>query len=167
MRPGHLTKCFRHGCAFRLSVLTCLAKKSTKTRRRKKKKKSVYGSSEGLVGFCLNGGLECFAKAACGWGEARRRVSLGLCLHTAAQKAWLSSHPLPETPCFHLMHFALRKKKVIERDETASTRHLVCFHTNTDLYAWALEDWWEVLALYVLGCRTDFKNFICTFVAIK
>lgn len=113
MRPGHLTKCFRHGCAFRLSVLTCLAKKSTKTRRRKKKKKSVYGSSEGLVGFCLNGGLECFAKAACGWGEARRRVSLGLCLHTAAQKAWLSSHPLPETPCFHLMHFALRKKKLL------------------------------------------------------
>lgn len=29
--------------------------------------KSVYGSSEGLSGFCLNRGLECFAKAACGW----------------------------------------------------------------------------------------------------
>lgn len=56
MRPGHLLKVFH----------TCLAEKSMKTRRRKKKKKSVYGSSEGLAGLCLNGGLECFAKATCG-----------------------------------------------------------------------------------------------------
>lgn len=33
------------------------------------------------------------------------------------------------------------------RDETASTGHLVCFHTNTIPYASTAEDWWEVLVL--------------------
>lgn len=105
MRPRRLRKVFQTRLRLSPSALG--------REKHEEEEKSVCGSSEGLGGFCLNRGLECFAKAACGWREARRRVSLGLCLHTAAaQKARLSSHPLPDTHNgFYLMHFALRKKK--------------------------------------------------------
>lgn len=122
-----------------------LAEKSTETRKR-------YASSEGRLGFGLNG-VFC---EGCVW--VRRSTEACLTGTVPAHCCPEGTTVLPPSArhavaSSHAFCMKGKKKKVIEGDETASTRHWVCFHTNADLYAGPLEDWWEVLALDALGCR--------------